>query len=316
MRAFLAVLAVVLTVSLIACSSASPGPPLDLPPPSELPRSTTSHVVVIVMENKERDQVMNPTSSPYLTKLARRYAQPERMYGIRHPSLPNYLALIGGGTFGIDRDCTSCRVRARSLPDQLEEHGLTWRGYMEGLPKPCFKGADHGQYVKKHNPFPYFDAIRSSAGRCRNVVSYRRLASDLRNGTLPDFAFITPDLCNDTHDCGVRTGDRHLEHIVPRLLRELGPRGMLFVTWDEGQSDRGCCGVAKGGRIATVVAGPDVKRGVVVPGSYTLYSILRTIEEAYELPLLRHAGDAAARSMELHFERSHRGALAASTRAP
>jgi hypothetical protein len=200
-------------------------------------------------------------------------------------------------------------VNARTLPDQLEAAGFTWRGYMEGLPRPCFKGAEHGQYVKKHDPFLYFDSIRNSANRCRNVVSYNRLASDLRNGTLPDFAFITPDLCNDTHDCGVRTGDKHLAHIVPRLLRELGPRGILFVTYDEGRSNNGCCGLAKGGRIATVVAGPDVRRGVVVPGRYTLYSILRTIEEAFGVPLLRHAGDSGARSMELHFTRPHVGAL-------
>ena len=309
MRGFLAVLTAAVTVSLIACSSASPGARLNLPPPSELPASDTSHAVVIVMENKERDEVMDPSRSPYLTKLASRYAQPERMYGIRHPSLPNYLALIGGGTFGIDSNCTGCRVSARSLPDQLEAAGFTWRGYMEGLPYPCYKGASHERYAKKHNPFLYFDAIRNSDRRCANVVSYKRLESDLRNGTLPDFVFITPDLCNDTHDCGVRTGDRHLEHIVPPLLRELGPRGILFVTYDEGHSDRGCCGLAKGGRIATVVAGPDVRRGVVVPGRYTLYSILRTVEEAFGVPLLRKAGAEATLSMAAHFKRSHRGAM-------
>jgi hypothetical protein len=232
------------------------------------------------------------------------------MYGIRHPSLPNYLALIGGGTFGIASDCTHCLVGGSELTSQLESRGYTWRAYMEGMPKRCFKGAESGLYAKKHNPFVYFRRIVGDPERCANVVRYRRLGDDLRNGRLPDFAFITPDLCNDTHDCSIATGDRYLEHIVPALLRELGPHGILFVTYDEGRDDSGCCGNAAGGRIPTVVAGPDVRRGETAVGKkYSLYSVLRTIEEGFGLPLLRHAGDASTRAMGALFERPHRGAV-------
>jgi hypothetical protein len=241
--------------------------------------------------------------------LAKRYAAPANLFAIRHPSLPNYIALIAGDTFGIDSDCTTCRVRATSLPDQLEAAGRSWKAYMEGMPRRCFKGAFDGGYAKKHDPFMYFDAIRDRPARCSRVVPYGELATDLRKGRLPDFAFITPDQCNSTHDCSVATGDRFLAQLVPALLRELGPHGILVLTWDEGSSDSGCCGVAHGGRIATVVAGPDVRKGARGSGPYSHYSTLRTIEEAFGLPLLRHARDRATRPLDALFKRSPRGVL-------
>ena len=145
----LAALAVVLVAAAIAaCGAAKPGPTLALPPPSSLPRSTSSHVIVVVMENKSYSQVMNSSSSTYVRSLAKRYAAPSKMYAIRHPSLPNYLALIGGDTFGITSDCTSCRVGGTSLVDQLESAHHSWKAYMEGMPRTCFKGAEHGSYAK------------------------------------------------------------------------------------------------------------------------------------------------------------------------
>jgi phosphatidylinositol-3-phosphatase len=82
------------------------------------------------------------------------------------------------------------------------------------------------------------------------------------------------------------------------------------VTWDEGADDRGCCGVVSGGRMATVVAGPDVKQGAVASAtSYSHYSILRTIEEAFGLPLLRKAGHPRTLAMGSLLKRSHRGAM-------
>lgn len=310
MRTRLALLTAALAALVLGCSAAKPGEPLALPPPHELPSSKTSHVVVLVMENHSYEDVMGSKDSSYVRKLASRYASPKQMYGVRHPSLPNYLALLGGDTFGVTDDCTSCHVSARSLPDQLEAAGDSWKAYMQDVPKPCFKGSDHGDYAKKHNPFMYFDAIRNNPKRCARVVPFKRLGGDLRKNRLPDFAFITPDLCNDTHDCPVGTGDRFLERTVPALLHELGPRGLLFVTWDEGTDGRGCCSYAAGGRIATVVAGPEVKRGATAAGaSYSHYSVLRTIEEAFGVPLLRHAGSPATRSMGALLKRSPRGAL-------
>ena len=301
-------IAAALALAVAACgdgggSGGAPSAPLDVSA-RRLPPSKSSHVVVVVMENKEYDQVLGSHDAPYLTRLARRYAAPRSLYGIRHPSLPNYLALIGGDTFGIDDDCTSCSVDGMTLVDQLESAGRTWRAYMQGLPRPCFKGSEHGRYAKKHDPFMYFKSIRDSARRCGSVVPYTQLARDLRRGDLPDFAFVSPDLCADTHDCSVHTGDRFLADLAPALLREIGPHGMLIVTYDEGSSDRGCCGVARGGRIPTVVAGPDVRRGARGKGDYSTYSVLRTVEDFFGLPAIGKAAD--ARPLDALFARRPR----------
>jgi hypothetical protein len=293
-------------LALAGCGSSRPPKPLALPQPSALPRSTSSHVAVIVMENKERGEVVGSSAAPYVSALARRYAVATHSYAIRHPSLPNYLALTSGSTHGIDSDCTDCHVAGPNIVDQLEGAHLTWKAYMEDLPKPCSPVAGAGGYAKKHDPFMYYDDVVDDARRCRNVVGFGRLVSDLRAGTLPAFAFISPNLCHDTHDCGVATGDSFLAALVPRLLRELGPHGFLVLTWDEGSSDAGCCANARGGRIATVLAGPGVRRGAHSNRDVDHYGVLRTIEDALGLPRL--GGAASPRSGTLDTLLTH-GAL-------
>jgi len=259
------------------------------------------------MENKEYSDVMGSRDSKYVRSLAKTYAVPTKLYAIRHPSLPNYIALIGGDTFGISSDCTSCHVNHANLAAQLEKSHHSWKAYIEGMPHRCFKGSEHNRYAKNHNPFIYYDGIPNNPARCNRIEPNKELGTDLKQGQLPDFAFVSPDLCNDTHDCTIRTGDRFLAHPVPALLRELGPHGILFITWDEGDSDKGCCGVAHGGRIVTVVAGPDVVKGARGSRSYTHYSILRTIEEGFGLKPLRHA--ASSPRLDALFTRSSRGKL-------
>ena len=283
-----------LALVLIACGSSGARNDSNLPPAHLLPASRTSHMAVIVMENKERSEVMGSSEAPYLRSLAKRYASPSRFYAIRHPSLPNYLALTGGSTFGITDDCTDCSVGGSGIVGQLESAGYSWKAYMQGMPHACYRGAEAGSYAKKHDPFMYYDRIRTTRRRCNRIVRFGNLSQALRKGRLPAFVSITPDLCHDTHDCSIRTGDGFLRHLVPALLREIGPHGFLVLTYDEGESDAGCCGVAHGGRIATVLAGPDVRRHATGPGSYTHYSTLRTIEDAFGLPHLGRAADAAS----------------------
>jgi hypothetical protein len=266
--------------------------------------SKGSHVFVIVMENKEHDEVIGSPSSPYVTSLARRYASAARYFGVTHPSLPNYFALTAGTTFGVSSDCTGCQQSGTSVADQLESAGVSWRAYMGGMPRACFGGAFSGQYAKKHNPFMYYRRVVSSAKRCASrVVPERRLSSDLRAGRLPTFSFLSPGLGDDSHDCPVATGDRYLARVVPSILRALGPRGFLVLTWDEGVSGRGCCGgLAHGGRIPTVVAGPGVRRGAELTVPLTHYSTLRTIEAALSLPRLRLAGDRHVKTLAPAFK--------------
>jgi phosphatidylinositol-3-phosphatase len=111
-------------------------------------------------------------------------------------------------------------------------------------------------------------------------VGFGELASNLRRGTLPTFAFVSPNLCHDTHDCDVARGDRSLSGPVPQLLGELGPIGFLVLTWDEGSSNDAFCTDAHGSRIATIVGGHDVRRHAHSSRHVAHYGVLRTVENA------------------------------------
>lgn len=268
------------------CASASPGGALAFPRVAA-PRG--SHVVVIVMENHELSQVVGRPDAPFITSMARHGALATAYTAVAHPSLPNYLALVGGSTFHITSDCTDCSVSAPSLPERLEGAGVSWRAYMEDLPAPCFTGAFYRGYARKHDPFLYFSAVRSTPARCRRVVGLAQLPGDLAAGTLPSFAWITPNLCDDMHDCSVAQGDGFLSRLVPPLLRALGPSGFLALTFDEGTSDAG-----GGGRVATIVMGPHARAGARVGTAYTHYSLLRTVERALGVGPLQAARNAPA----------------------
>jgi acid phosphatase len=266
-------------------------------PPAHLATGAPAHIAVILMENEEYGGIIGSPSAPYINSLARRYALATGMYAITHPSLPNYLALTGGSTFGIGSDCTSCSVGATSIVDQLTRAGLSWRAYMQDLPGPCFTSASAGEYAKKHDPFVYYTRITGSRRRCASVVPLTRLSSDERAGTLPRFLWITPNLCNDMHDCSVATGDCFLSTLVPPLLRSLGRGGLLFLTWDEGSSDAGCCRLASGGHIVTIIAGAGAKAGARLATPTDHYSLLQTVEDLLGLPRLRGAACACTPSL-------------------
>jgi hypothetical protein len=258
-------------------------------PVIHMPAGGPAHIAVVIMENEEYGDIIGSPSTPYINRLARRYALVTSMYAIRHPSLPDYLALTGGSTFGIDSDCTDCSVASAGLTDQLRRARIGWKAYMEDLPHPCFTGAGAGEYAKKHDPFVYYEPTVNNSAQCSRVVPLRELQADELAHALPRFMWITPNLCNDMHDCPPAVGDRFLARVLPSLLRDLGPHGLLFLTWDEGNTDDGCCGVAHGGHIPTVIAGPGARPGARLNTAVDDYSILQSIEDLLGVGRLRGA---------------------------
>jgi acid phosphatase len=255
-------------------------------------------VVLLVMENEERTALVGDPDAPYLNSLIRRYGTAVHSYAVSHPSLPNYLALVSGSTHGITDDCTSCRASGPNLADQLEARGLSWKDYAEGLPSPCFRGATAGRYAKRHNPFAYWSSITSRASRCSHIVSFKALHADVARSRLPAFSLVAPDVCHDMHDCSVRTGDRFLSRLVPQIVSALGPHGYLVLTFDEGATDARCCdGLARGGRILTIVAGPDIAPGSTDQAIVDHYGVLGTIEDTFGLPRLGAAANDADGSL-------------------
>jgi phospholipase C len=278
-----------LTAMPISTSTPSPTPAPLVP--------NFDHIVVIVFENKEFDRVIGNSGMPIFNQFAADYTRLTQHYAVTHPSLPNYIAMVSGDTFEINRNCEDCFISAPSLPDLIETSGRTWKTYQEDMPRPCFVGS-WGKYAQKHNPFMYFDPIRLDAARCEQMVRpLTDLNSDLAAGSLPNFVFITPNLCNSAHDCWLGVTDEWLGLQMQSLLNYFSAKSQSFLiilTWDEGDSNASCCGLPEkaGGRIATVLISPQVKNGFEDATPYTLYSLLKTIAEAWGLPYLGHAADA------------------------
>jgi phosphatidylinositol-3-phosphatase len=241
-----------------------------------------AHVVVIVFENKESTSVLGNRAAPTFNAYGRRYARITRYYGVTHPSLPNYLALVSGSTQGITTDCTDCVVDAKSLADTIEASGRTWKTYAEGLPAPGFLGPFNGSYAKKHNPFAYFRGIAEDPARRAQLVPLSQLGPDVRAGALPSFSLVVPDLCHSMHDCSVSVGDAWLRSQIGKFVKL--PNTVVFVVFDEGSTS-----VGGGGHTAALALGRAVRPGSRSTRVTGHYGILRTIEQAWGLPLLGHS---------------------------
>lgn len=272
------------------------------PPPPVVP--AFSHIFTIVMENHESNSIVGSTAAPYINSLVKSYGLATNYYGASHPSLPNYLALTAGSTFGITSDCTTCFVNATNIADQVEWSGRSWKAYIEDLPSRCYLGASSGGYAMKHNPLMYYTNIRNNAARCAShVVPFSEFAGDMSRGQVPNYVWITPNMCHDMHDCSVATGDAWLKSVVPTITGSAAFRnnGALFITFDEGTSNAGCCGGAWGGRVATLVISPKAIVGFKSAVAENHYGLLRTIEDAWHLPRLGAAGWSSNVTMREYF---------------
>jgi hypothetical protein len=237
------------------------------------------HVVVIVFENKESTRVLGNRAAPTFNAYGRRYGRLTRYYGVTHPSLPNYLALVSGSTQGITTNCTDCVIDATSLADTIEASGRTWKTYAEGLPALGFLGPFNGRYAKKHNPFAYFRGIAEDPARRARLVPLSQLGPDVRTGALPSFSLVVPDLCHSMHDCSVSVGDAWLRSQIGKFVKL--PNTVVFVVFDEGSTT-----IRGGGHTAALALGKAVRSGSRFTAVTSHYGILRTIEQAWGLPLL------------------------------
>jgi phosphatidylinositol-3-phosphatase len=256
-----------------------------------------AHVVWIWFENHSANQVIGSSEAPYLTALSRTCGLATRYSAITHPSLPNYIAATSGGTQGIHGDGPPRENETGAV--SVFQLARSWKAYQEAMPGPC-RLRDAGRYAVRHDPSAYYLRLRGVLCR-RDVPLGTRtsgaLASDLRHSRLPRFSFITPDLCNDMHDCSVATGDAWLRRWLPVILSSRtyrAGRTAVFVTWDEGEG-------GGGNRVATIAVAPSVRRGSRTAAALDHYALLRTTESMLGLhPLLGRAAHARSMRRLLH----------------
>ena len=266
------------------------------------------HVFYVMMENHGYNQIIgNTADAPFINALASRYNLATNFHGVTHPSLPNYLAAISGSTQGIFDDCkagatvtcapeefvpgsgdatssasltpaqaqqaaqTPHMFGGRTIVDQLEKHGLSWKAYMENLPSsgsqveyaPVVNGQTVKLYAQKHDPFMYFSSINSPFNeRLNNIVPLEgHLSHDLAEGTVPNFVWISPNQCHDMHgisassaalvglpQCGypsdptvldhgaIQLGDAFVKQTVKQIMASKTwrtTRSQIVLSWDE-----------------------------------------------------------------------------------
>lgn len=255
-------------------------------------------VAVLVFENRSWEQIKGNPTAPYLNSLMRRGAVATHYFAITHPSLPNYMALTTGGHANVNHDCSTCRSSGRSLANQFENAGISWRAYFENMVNPLSTAWSAGHpYNPHYNPFAYTAALRAP-DPVADVTNFAALRHDLAMRRLPRFSWIAPNVWHDGHSAKLHAVDHYAAGLVPKIVRALGPHGVLFVTWDEGpDSDlRGAHGIG-GGHIPLIALGPGARSGTRVAVRANHYALLKTIEGHFGLTRLGHARDSSTPSL-------------------
>ncbi len=249
---------------------------------------TLQHVVWIWMENHSYSSVIGNTSAaPYENQLAGQCGLATDYAGVAHPSLPNYIAATSGSTQGItdDNPPSSHPLGVASIFGQFSS-----KSYEESMPSNCAQTSS-GTYAVKHNPEAYYTPIFSDC-MANDVpmgsTSSGAFLNDLANNSLPAFSFVTPNMCNDTHDCTISTGDAWLKAWVPRIIASPAYQAgqlALIITWDENDG-------SAGNQVPAIIASPYTPAGTTSATSFNHYSLLRTTEEL--LGTANYLGNAAS----------------------
>jgi hypothetical protein len=249
------------------------------------PPATYDHVIWIWMENHSAAQVIGTPEAPFVTDLAAECATASNYRSVGKPSLPNYIGATSGDTWGIADDAgpSAHRLTVDNLFRQVRAAGGTAVSYQDAMPANCVLGG-RSTYAVKHNPAAYYAGADDRAACITDDVPFAPAFGEaLEGGRLPTFSFITPDLCNDTHDCPVATGDQWLSGLLSVLLDMpvyKAGRTAIFLVWDEDAP------------MPFVAITPSVHPGTVITQTVDHYALLRTTEEM--LGITTHLGKAAA----------------------
>src|SRR5205814_4233341 len=170
------------------------------------------HVVIVPLENHSYSQVVGSSSMPYLNSLISKYGLATNYTANTHPSIGNYFMLTTGQILTNDDGQTpqSFPVSSDNVVRELLAAGKTWKGYAEDLPSVGYTGDSIGNYAVRHFPLAYMTDVQNDATQKQNLVPFTQFATDLSAGHLPNYSWITPNLCNDAHDCPLSTADTWL----------------------------------------------------------------------------------------------------------
>lgn len=275
-------------------SSSSPSSPS----PSTAP---FGHVFLVALENADYSDVIGSSSMPYLNGLANQYGLATQYYANTHPSIGNYLMWTTGQIPTNDDSQTPLTfpVSVDNAVRELIASGNSWKQYAESIPSVGYVGGDSsccgGQFYTRHAPLPYMTDAQM-ASQLPNIVPFTQLATDIADNSLPNYGFITPNGCDDAHDCGLDVADSWLETNIDPLIKspEFQKDGLLVIAFDESGNDN----TNGGGRVAAVIIGPSAKRGYQSTTVYQHESVLGLMLEGLGVKTLPGAAATAPKMWE------------------
>lgn len=269
-------------------------PALDSPVSLVALGTPTSHLVVVMLENKEYSQVVGSSAAPYLNStLIPSGKLFTAHYASTHPSLPNYLVLTSGQYGGcINDSCPTNSMTRPNLFSAMNTAGVSWKVYAESMPSACYR-ANSGGYVVRHNPPLYYSGLAADGSCAQRDVPLPVLSTDLSAGTLPDFSMVIPNLWNDMHNdknlapCQLGSavadelcqGDNWLATWIPQIVSDGGRNDTtVIVTFDEGTTQQGGAG-----RVMMVEVGPSTCVGCTDSGPSNHYGLATALSQWFGL---------------------------------
>lgn len=238
------------------------------------------HIIIVVLENTKFEEAMK---QEFLVDFAKHGALLSNYHGVTHPSQPNYIALVAGDFFDVATD-NNVNLDHNHLVDLLEKAGKTWKVYAENYPGQGFLDASSGLYRRKHVPFLSFSNVQNNPERLGNIVDLWNFFTDQKDGTLPNFALLIPNLNNDGHDTGVAYASVMMKTYLSSCLndKEIMKDTLIGITFDEDDHKL----LISENHVYLALQGAGINVGANSTKNYIHYSLLRTIEEIYKLGTL------------------------------
>ena len=267
-----------------------------------VPRS--SHVWMLTEENHSFEQVVGNSGMPYFNQLIKNYGLATQSYSDQHSSLPALMWYVAGAQVDTNNETVSCSHSEDNVVRELLKKGYSWRAYEEELPYAGYQGlfSPNNLYYRRHNPLVDFTDVCPGTGQDTKSVPFTQMATDFEQIGTVNYAYITPDVNDDSHNGTLEEADQRLQDHVPAILARpefsAGGDGILFIVWDEANDtdDRCSATVSKGcgGRTAILVIGPRVKPGYQSTVTYHNENVLATVCAAMGLEPCPGAAQTAA----------------------
>jgi hypothetical protein len=239
-----------------------------------------SHIVVVVEENKNYDEIIGNTSqAPYLNNLASNGALLTDFTATLHPSQPNYFDLYAGSTFGITDD-GSYQEPGPTLYNTLTSAGLSFKGYVDEA-----GGSDFN-----HDPWVSFPEGRSVQ---TDFSSFPALFPQGDYSSLPTISFVIPGVDNDMHNGTVQQGDSWLQTNLSSYAQwAKANNSLLVVVWDESDDESATVTADPNNIVPAILYGANI-----IPGQYNapygFENLLSTITHSYGLTAPNNAASAS-----------------------